>query len=191
MSNHSNSKSARADKQSTKQVREKVIRELRINYVFATPETWAKVELACSELGWSKASILKQMIHGFLFTDRNFYAQAGVLDAQARGLKEEDYFVTLRDGKPEDLPRYTAGRPAFGKAPIDDVELVSTSEENKKRYNLIGLSAYNYVLLRVAQIVDGGPMVQVVSRMLVKHLNDKWETNYQAQIDRDQRCKFL
>jgi hypothetical protein len=168
-----------------------VIREVRINYVFATPDNWNKVELACSELGWSKASILKQMIHGFMAVDGVFYARAGILDAEARGMKEEDYFRTLRDGTDEDLSRYIAGRPAFGKAPIDDIDLVPAIDENKHRYNIIGLSAYNYVLLRVAQIVDGGAMVQVVSRMIVKHLQDKWGTNYQPQIDRDQRCKFL
>jgi hypothetical protein len=168
-----------------------VIREMRINYVFATPETWNKVELACNELGWSKASILKQMIHGFMAADGAFYARAGILDAQARGMTEEDYFRTLRDGSDEDLARYIAGRPAFGKAPIDDIPLIPATNENKHRYNIIGLSAYNYVLVRVAQIVDSGAMVQVVSRMLVKHLQDKWETTYQPQIDRDKRCRFL
>lgn len=168
-----------------------VIREMRINYVFATPETWEKIELACDELGWSKASILKQMIHGFMAVDGVFYARAGILDAKARGMSEEDYFRALRDGSDEDLARYIAGRPAFGKAPIDDIDLISSTDEYKHRYNVIGLSAYNYVLLRVAQIVDGGAMVQVVSRMLVKHLQDKWQSNYQLQIDRDKRCKFL
>ncbi len=168
-----------------------VIREMRINYVFATSDTWEKVELACSELGWSKANILKQMVHGFMAADGNFYARAGILDAEARGMTEEDYFRTLRDGNDEDLSRYVAGRPAFGKAPIDDIDLIPAIDENKHRYNIIGLSAYNYVLLRVAQIVDGGAMVQVVSRIIMKHLQDRWATSYQPQIDRDQRCRFL
>jgi hypothetical protein len=167
-----------------------VIKELRINYVFAVPEVWDKVELACTELGWSKASILKQMIHGFMYVDGSFYAEAGRKDAKARNMSEEDYFRALRDGNIEDLPRYVAGRPAFGKAPIDDIEPIESNDDNKHRYNVIGLSAYNYVLFRVAQIVDGGSMVQVVSRMIVKHLADKWETNYLPQIERDKVCNF-
>ena len=167
-----------------------VIRELRINYVFATPETWQKVELACTELGWSKASILKQMLHGFMHVDGSFYAEAGRKDAKARGMSEGDYFKVLRDGSIEDLPRYLAGRPAFGKAPIDDIDPIEVSDDNKHRYNVIGLSAYNYVLFRVASIVDGGSFVQLVSRMIVKHLADKWESNYQNQIERDKACKF-
>ncbi|HEY9906981.1 MAG TPA: hypothetical protein V6D18_05160, partial [Thermosynechococcaceae cyanobacterium] len=135
--------------------------------------------------------ILKQMIHGFMAVDGVFYARAGILDAEARGMAEEDYFRSLRDGSDEDLARYVAGRPAFGKAPIDDTAPIAATDANKHRYNIIGLSAYNYVLLRVAQIVDGGAMVQVVSRILVKHLQDRWENSYQPQIERDKRCKFL
>lgn len=168
-----------------------MIRDLRISYVFATPETWAKVELACSELGWSKASILKQMLHGFMAVDGAFYANAGKLDAAARGMSEEDYFRTLRDLSEKQLPRYLEGRPAFGKAPIDEIDLIPPNDENRYRYNTISLSAYNCVLVKVAHIVDTGPLVQVVSRAIVKHLDDKWEKNYLPQIERDRLCKFL
>lgn len=167
-----------------------MIRELRINYIFADDPTWAKLMLACEELGWNKSTIVKQCLHGFFRRDGEFYAEAGILDAQSRGMKEEDYFKTLRDKSEEDLARYSEGRPGFGKSPIDEIPLISTESAYRRKYNTIGLSAYNYVLLKVARIVDGGTMVQVVSRMVVKHLADNWEIAYQVQIDRDHRCKF-
>lgn len=167
-----------------------MIREMRINYIFANEETWTRLSLACSELGWTKSLIVKQTLHGFFRRDGRFYAEAGRKDAAARGMTEEAYFQALRDGGEENLARYIDGRPAFGAAPIDHIDL-EIDPKFKRDYNKIGLSAYNYVLLKVARIVDGGPMVQVVSRMIVKHFEDNWETSYQPQIDRDRACKFL
>lgn len=146
--------------------------------------------LACEELGWNKSTIVKQCLHGFFERDGAFYAKAGILDAQSRGMAEEDYFRILRDGSEDDLARYVAGRPGFGASPIDAIAPVLQKANYKRTYNTIGLSAYNYVLLKVARIVDGGTMVQVISRMLVKHLNDNWEPVYQIQIGRDRNCKF-
>lgn len=167
-----------------------MIREIRINYIFADDPTWEKLMLACDELGWNKSTIVKQCLHGFFHRDGEFYANAGILDAQYRGMSEEEYFKTLRDAREEDLPRYQQGRPGFGVSPIDAIDPIPTDPDYKRSYNTIGLSAYNYVLLKVARIVDGGSMIQVISRMVVKHLNDNWETVYQPQIDRDHRCKF-
>jgi hypothetical protein len=168
-----------------------VIKEIRINYILATDENWQRIMLACDELGWSKSAIVKQMIHGFCRRDGKFYAKAGILDAAARGMTEEEYFDCLRDRSEDELRPYTGDRPLFGQSPIDTVPTLPTDESLKRKYNTIGLSAYNYVLLKVARIVHHDSFVQIVSRMIVKHLNDNWETVYQPQIDRDQRSKFL
>lgn len=146
--------------------------------------------LACRELGWNKSTIVKQCLHGFFRRDGAFYANAGKLDAQSRGMSEEDYFRVLRDASEDDLARYISGRPGFGAAPIDAIAPISQEPEFKRPYNTIGLSAYNYVLLRIARIVDGGSMVQVISRMVVKHLDDNWDTIYQPQIDKDNQCRL-
>jgi hypothetical protein len=167
-----------------------MIREFRINYIFADDPTWEKIMLACDELGWNKSTIIKQCLHGFFRRDGGFYADAGILDAQSRGMTEEEYFRTLRDQSEEDLARYLLGRPGFGKSPIDEIAPIPSESGYKRKYNTIGLSAYNFVLLKVARIVDGGTMVQIVSRMIVKHLSDNWDTAYQPQLDRDYRCKF-
>ena len=171
-------------------MQELMIRELRINYIFAEEPTWEKLTLACDELGWNKSTIVKQCLHGFFRRDGEFYANAGQIDAQARGMTQEDYFRTLRDGSEDELARYVNGRPGFGASPIDSILPIPADTKNKRTYNTIGLSAYNYVLLRVARIVDGGSMVQVISRMLVKHLQDNWEKSYLPQIERDRLCKF-
>lgn len=167
-----------------------MIREMRINYIFADDATWNRLRLACDELGWNKSTIVKQTLHGFMRRDGAFYAEAGIKDAEARGMAEEEYFRILRDKSEEHLSRYLAGRPAFGMAPIDAIAPISSDRAFKRQYNTIGLSAYNFVLLKVARIVDGGSMVQVVSRMIVKHFQDNWQTAYQPQIDRDRRCNF-
>lgn len=168
-----------------------MIRELRVNYIYADNSTWEKIRLACDELGWNQSTIVKQCLHGFFRRDGRFYAQAGQIDAAARGMTEEDYFVCLRDRSEEELQPYRNGRPAFGSAPIDAIASIAPDPAFRRTYHTIGLSAYNYVLLRVARIVDGGSMVQVISRMLIKHFQDNWETSYLPQIERDRACRFL
>lgn len=188
--NRTKPKKAKAGRQAPRRNRT-LIKELRVSYILATNETWEKVEFACSELGWQKTGILKQMIHGYMAVDGLFYARAGIADAAARGMSEEDYFRTLRDKDADSLPKHLNGRPAFGKTPLDDIPDVPSLPDLRRSYNIIRLSAYNLVLLRVAQIVDTGTISQVISRMVVKHLEDKWEKNYLPQIERDRRCKFL
>jgi len=168
-----------------------VIKEVRLNYILATSENWQRITLACDELGWNKSAIVKQMLHGFFRRDGKFYAEAGIMDAAARGLTEEEYFNCLRDEGEEALRPYTGDRPLFGQSPIDATPPLPTDDSLKRKYNVIGLSAYNFVLLKVAKIVHRDSFVQVVSRMIVKHLNDNWEAVYQPQIDRDRTSKFL
>lgn len=168
-----------------------MIKEVRLNYILATSENWQRITLACDELGWNKSAIVKQMLHGFFRRDGKFYAEAGIMDAAARGLTEEEYFNCLRDEGEEALRPYTGDRPLFGQSPIDATPPLPTDDSLKRKYNVIGLSAYNFVLLKVAKIVHRDSFVQVVSRMIVKHLNDNWEAVYQPQIDRDRTSKFL
>lgn len=168
-----------------------MICELRVNYIYADDSVWEKLTLACQELGWNQSSIVKQCLHGFFRRDGRFYAEAGRIDATARGMTEEEYFVCLRDQSEEDLRPYQNGRPAFGAAPIDLIAPTPTDPVFRRTHHTIGLSAYYFVLLKVARIVDGGSMVQVISRMLIKHFQDNWESSYLPQIERDRACRFL
>lgn len=165
-------------------------RELRINYILATDSDWERINLACSELGWNKSTILKQFIHGFFRRYRDYYADAGILDAEHRGISQEQHFTILRDQGEKDLPRYRLGRPGFGVSPIDSIDPLPEDTNLRRHYNTISLSSYYFVLLRVARIVDGGAMSQLVSRIVVSHLTDNWADAYQTQIDRDQVCRY-
>lgn len=148
--------------------------------------------LACDELGWRKKDIVKQAIHGFCRRDGEFYAQAALKDAEARGMTEKDYFRTLRDGSPNDLLPYEDEEevPDFGASPLMLIPLLPTDPAYRRPYSSIDVSAYNYVLVRVACIVERAPLVQVISRMIVKHFEDNWAIAYQSQMDRDRECRF-
>lgn len=165
-------------------------REIRINYLYGTPITWERFDLACEELGWANKSLVQQCLQAFFKKNREFYVKAGYSDADARGLIASDYYRLLRDEPDEALPRYTKGRPGFGVTPLDEVDLVPTDKEGQRRYNVINLSRYNYVLFKVATIVDTGPTVQLVSRIVQQHFDIYWDSNYWPQIERDRDCRF-
>jgi hypothetical protein len=167
-----------------------MIKEIRINYLFLNDESWSKLMLACDELGWNKSSIIKHCLNEFFQRHQEFYVRFGKMDAQARGMTQEDYFRVLRDRSEDDLLPYVQRRPEFRDSPLDGIALVPQHESFKRKYNVIGLFSYNYVLLKVARIVAGTSMVQVVSRSIVKHLQDDWDTTYQPEIDRDRACRF-
>ncbi|MBD2261120.1 hypothetical protein [Pseudanabaena sp. FACHB-2040] len=157
-----------------------------------TPITMERFNAASESLGWAYRSLAQQVIHGFFAKHKDFYIEAALKDAAARGMPEEDYYKVLRDGSEDDLARYVAGRPGFGPAPLDPVEPVPTGPEFRQKYNTISLSSYNYCLLKVCRIVDTGPLTQVVSRIVRYHFEDSgyWEKNYLPQIAADKACRF-
>lgn len=165
-------------------------RDIRMNYLYANQTTWERFDLACDQLGWANKSLVQQCIQAFFKRHRDFYAEAALKDADAREMQESDYYRTLRDGAEEDLPRYTKGRPGFGVTPLDPFPFVESDENIRRSYNVITLGNYNAVLLKVARIVDTGPMIQLVSRILQQHFDTYWETIYEPQIKRDQTCTF-
>ena len=165
-------------------------RDIRINYVWATAETWDNYDLATLHLAWPKKELIKQCVHAFMKVNRDFYVEAARKDWEAREMTEEDYYKTLRDQGESQLPRYKHGRPGFGVTPLDDIPELSTETSISRRYNVITLSSYNYVLLNVARIVDTGPMIQVVSRILHQHFQTYWQRTYFPQIERDNELRF-
>lgn len=164
--------------------------EIRLNCIYMDSETRSRFDLACEELGWASKGLVTQCIQAYFKVNKDYYIEAALSDAKARGMAETDYYRILRDASEDDLNPYIAGRPAFGGTPLDPVPAVSTGEDNRKRYNTLTLSSYNLVLLRVARIVDMGPLVQVVSRIVKQHFDRYWESNYAPQIDLDKACTF-
>lgn len=166
------------------------IQKLRINYVLLSDRDWDNLMKACEELGYDKSSILKNALQGYFKRYRDFYVEAGIKDARARGISSSEHFVTLRDLSIDDLPQYQESFPLFGQTPIDEVPPMPVEEKFRRKYNTIDLSRFNYVLLRVGYIVHRDSYPQMIGRMVSQHLRDNWETAYLPQIERDSQNDY-
>jgi len=168
-----------------KSSREMTTKQLRINHILLGDEDWKKMLTACDELGYNKSSILKNALQGYFKRYRDFYVNAGILDAKARGITSSEHFITLRDASEDALPHYLDSLPLFGQSPIDTIAPIPNEEGNKRKYNIVELSAFNFVLLRVGKIVHRDSYSQMVGRMVKVHLIDNWESVYLPQMARD------
>lgn len=161
---------------------------VRISDIYATEETWRRYDLAVDALGWSKKLLVQQCISAYFKGERlKYYQTCAVKDYTARGMTEKDYYKVLRFGKEADLPDYQTQVVNFGESRISRIAPIST--EHGRKFNTIKLGGYNYVLLRLARIVDGRSMSQVVSRIMHSHFEDYWKV-YQMQIEFDEQCSF-
>lgn len=168
-----------------------MIKEFRIAYVLLSDDDWAKLLEACDELGYDKSSIVKNALQGFFKRYRDFYVNAGLADAEARGISSSQHFMILRDKAEEDLPQYIKALPLFGQSPIDTIPPLPQDEKLRRKYNTIKLSAFNYVLLRVAHLVHRDSYPQMVGRMVRSHLQDNWVDAYLPQIERDKQNDYI
>jgi hypothetical protein len=157
-------------------------RDLRINYVYMDELTYSRFATACDQLGWANKSLVQQCIHAFFKKHQDYYAEAGVQDALARGMETHDYYEYLWNDRDEELPPYKGQRPDFGSSPISTTPQVAVTLENKRKYNVITLGDYNCVLLKVAKIVELESWPGLVSRILAYHFHHYWVSNYEPQI---------
>jgi hypothetical protein len=151
------------------------------------PETMSRYDRACKLLHWSESGLVRQAIAAYFKVHLDYYVECSYRDLEAREMAVEDWYTTLRDKSIEELPRYKRGRPAFGATPLDTISPVDTGFKNKRRYGTISLGGFNFVLLRVAQLVDLGPQTQLISRIVKYHFDQYWETNYLPQIEFDEQ----
>ena len=172
-------------------------KKLRINKIYGLPETWKRFDIATGEIGWSKKKFIQQITHAYFGKNRDYYADCAILDAAARGMDESAYYTALYDGGGTDhtknkllSPYLSAGCPVFEPNPLSTLPKVPTTDENTKNFNIIDVSDYYFVLLQVGQIVDGGPMSQLISRMLENHFFIFWERSYAHQIRLHERKRF-
>ncbi|MEO0769462.1 MAG: hypothetical protein AAFY72_08505, partial [Cyanobacteria bacterium J06649_4] len=147
----------------------RMARDIRINYLYASEATWQRFDLTCDYFGWANKSFVQQCIQDFFDSHRAYYVEAALKEIDARQVEETTYYQVLRDASEDALPRYQKGRPGFGITPLDDFPFVEAEQTIKRRYNVITLGNDSAVLLKVARIVDTGPMVQLVSRILEQH----------------------
>ena len=160
---------------------------LRITHIYFDPVTKARYDRACQELYWADSGLLRQCVSAFFKVNQDYYVEAGYKDLEARGMAVSDWYKTLRDGSIEDLPPYRRGRPIFGPTPLDPIAPVVPSPEGRRRYATVSFGGFNLVLLRTAQLVDLGPLTQLVSRIVVYHFDKYWETNYLPQLEFDEQ----
>jgi len=159
---------------------------LRITHIYFDPVTMARYNRACQDLYWADSGLLRQCISAFFKVHQAYYVECAYKDLEARGMAVSDWYRTLRDGSIEDLPQYRRGRPIFGPTPLDPVPPVVTSAEGRRRYATVSFGGFNLVLLRTAQLVDLGPLTQLISRIVVYHFDQYWQTNYLPQLEFDE-----
>lgn len=164
--------------------------KVRVSSIYMDAKTQKWFDLACKELGWSSNSLVRQCIQDFFKVHRNYYVEAALADCDSRGMAEQDYYQKLRDQGEDSLSPYTANRPTFSVSPLATIPAVPTTDENRRRYNLLTLDGYNLVLLRVARIVDWSPQSQIISRIVAHQFEKDWPTNYQPLIELDQTCNL-
>jgi hypothetical protein len=168
-----------------------MIRELRASHVYVDDHNWGRLNLLCDEFGWHKKTILRRCIHGFFQRHDQFYADLALIDAAARGIDEEKYFEILRDQTITELPPYpAAGFLQGGQSPLAAYPTIPKKKEFRRPYNDITLSAYNYVLFRVASMIEQVPQNQLIGKMILRHFDDDWPV-YESRMAKDRACKFV
>jgi hypothetical protein len=152
---------------------EKKTKEVKVSAIYLPNRQWQMLELSWVHLGYSPRTIAKNALQGFFAANKQYYVNAALRDAQSREISQQEHYRILRDG--QSLPRIiqAADHPASPIAWVPDL----VSNENKRRYNTIELSAFNYTLLQVAVVLDGGSLPSVVSKCIYAHLGEAFEPN--------------
>ncbi|KPQ33010.1 MAG: hypothetical protein HLUCCA11_19820 [Phormidesmis priestleyi Ana] len=165
-------------------------KDVRLNYVLMTDETHQRFVAACDQLGWARKSLVQQCIQSFFTEHRSFYCNAAIADAAARGIHQNQYYSLLRDGDEGKLPVYLNLRPSFGESPIATTPPVPTDTSNRRRYSTVTMGDFNYVLLKVAKLVDNDSWAGITSRIVSWHFSNYWENVYLPQIAMDEKRTF-
>lgn len=165
-------------------------KDVRLNYVLMTDETHQRFVAACDQLGWARKSLVQQCIQSFFTEHRPFYCNAAIADAEARGIKQSEYYSLLRNGDEGNLPDYLKLRPSFGESPIATTPPVPTDTGNRRRYSIVTMGDFNYVLLKVAKLIENDSWAGITSRIVSWHFSNYWESVYLPQIAMDEKRTF-
>lgn len=154
---------------------EKLTKEVRLSALYLPELQWQWLQLTWIHLGYSPRSVAKNALQGFFAAHKGYYVEAAIRDAISRGLSQEEHYRILRDEGIDKLPRIRqpADHPASPIAWVPDL----VCNENKRKYNTIELSGFNYTLLQVAILLDGGSFPSVVSKCVYAHLGETSELN--------------
>ena len=152
---------------------DKHTKEVSVSIIYLPDRQWQMLELSWLHLGYSTRTIAKNALQGFFALNKQYYTEAAARDAKSRGISQQEHYRLMRDGK--SLPRIidVVDYPA---SPIAWVPNLMCAE-NKRRYNTIELSVFNYTLLQFAVVLDGGSLPSVVSKCIYAHLGESYELN--------------
>lgn len=152
---------------------EKQTQEVKLSAIYLPDTQWEMLQLAWVHLGYSPRTIAKNALQGFFAANKQYYVDAALRDAKSRGISQQEHYEILRSGG--QLPRIIepAAHPPSPIAWVHDL----VCSKNKRRYNTIELSAYNYTLLQVAVLLDKGSLPSVVSKCIYAHLGEAYEIN--------------
>lgn len=161
--------------------------EVPVSYVYGSPETWERYDLACSELGWNKKTLLTQLLHSYGAKELAYYQQAAEMDATARGFESHqgEHYQLLRDWG--DLPRYVNAQPPFERSPLADIPDIPTGAAGRRSFRSIRCSGRNSAILHLATIVERSNVPQTISRIMLWHFERYWHPGYVNQIAADQQ----
>lgn len=158
-----------------------------ISYVYINPETAERIRQVIDLTGDSEKGLIGQIVRGFFKREQQYYVAALRQDAAARGLDQQAYAAILVAGEEKNLPSYQGERPIFSPSPIAHIPDV---EGETKGVNYLFLNKRNRCLLKVARIVDGGSMTQLVSRIIIDHFRVHWEKTYLPQLVFEENLLF-
>ena len=161
--------------------------EVSVSYVYGSPETWARYDSACEELGWHKKTLLTQLLHSYGSRELAYYQKAAEMDAIARGFGSHrgDHYRLLRDWG--ELPRYVASQPPFERSPLADIPDVPNGKEGRRSFRSIRCSGRNSAILHLATIVERSNIPQTLSRIMLWHFTHYWPEGYAKQIESDRQ----
>lgn len=157
---------------------EKLTKEVKLSAIYLPDRQWEMLQLAWIHLGYSPRSIAKNALQGFFAVSKQYYVEAALRDAQSREISQHEHYRIMQEGG--QLPRVvkSADHPATPIAWVPDL----VSSENKRRYNSIELSAFNYTLLQVATLLDGGSVPSVISKCIYAHLGESYSLNSEGGL---------
>jgi len=177
---------------------DKLTKEIHLTNIYLPDPQWQMLELSWVHLGYSPRTIAKNALQGFFAREKDYYSKAALMDAESRGMDAQEHYLALREGRELKPIIKPANHLASPIAWVPNL----VSNANKRRYGSVEISSFNYTLLQVAILLDGGTLPSVVSKCVYAHLGElykvetgnprssAWARSYYPQIKLNQDCCY-
>ena len=177
---------------------DKLTKGIPITNIYLPDPQWQMLELSWVHLGYSPRTIAKNALQGFFARNREYYSNAALMDAESRGMDAREHYLALREGRELKPILEPANHLASPIAWVPNLMIV----KNKRRYGSVEISNFNYTLLQVAVLLDGGTIPSVISKCVYAHLGELysiepnnprssgWARSYYPQIKLNEDCCY-